>query len=85
MPKVSSVPDSMASMIRPRAEKLKGIEEKDENPADNETLSDVGSHFMTGAEEDDEVSKKVDLTVSRGQVLLKRPPFIENLPLLLPR
>jgi hypothetical protein len=78
MPKFSLVPDSMASMIRSHAVQLEGIEEKDENQAHTETLSDIGSHFMTGAEEEDDVSKKADMDVSRGHVLLKRSPFVET-------
>jgi hypothetical protein len=84
MPKFSLVPASMTSMIRAHAEKLEEIDEEGEDEAENETLSNIGHHFTTTADEDEEVNAKVDLALSMGHVTLKRSPFVESLPTLIP-
>ena len=78
MPKFSLVPPSMESMIRHHAEKLDEIEERKEEDADSEAVSEVGDHFtQTTGEEDG--NAKLDLAALQGHVALKRSPFIGNL------
>jgi hypothetical protein len=87
MPKLNSVPEAMASMLtttQQRLEqKLEEIAEEDEQ-TDNAPLSDIGSHFTKAEEEDEEVNVKVEMAVSKGHILLRRSPFIENLSSFVP-
>lgn len=78
-PKFSLVLDSMASMVRFHPQKLEEIEEKDEEEADNESVSNISAKFDETTDDEEEVIAKFKMAISKGHVVLTRSPFIKNL------